>query len=143
MSSPLRVILQRTYKNHVVYLLRGNYSIHLFHYPRNQMKQNSFCRQNDCSSQHHSHINTINERTGSKTKTQSSLPPAANNRSVLWGKCRRLAVSIQVGHRAVSSKGIWGFTANDTFTKERNKERFNGRMKENVRSKEGNGEWKE
>jgi hypothetical protein len=47
---------------------------------------------------HHSKIKTTETKPGSKTKTQSSLLPAAKNRSALWGKYRHLAVTVEVGH---------------------------------------------
>jgi hypothetical protein len=51
-------------------------------------------------------IKTTETKPGSKTKTQSSLLPVAKNRSALWGKCRHLAVTVEVGHRVSMEKSV-------------------------------------
>jgi hypothetical protein len=77
---------------------------------------------------HHCTIKTTEAKPGSKTKRQYSLLPVAKNRSALWGKCRHLAVTVEVGHRVSRENGVQVTLANDNVRrKERDRKRKDGK----------------
>jgi hypothetical protein len=78
---------------------------------------------------HHCKIKTTETKPGSKTKTQSSLLPVAKNRSALWGKCRHLAATAEVGHRVSRENGVRVTPTKDNIRrKERDRKRKDGKQ---------------